>query len=232
MIKINMCTLLLSMLMIFPAYCFQPISITLDETKNFPGDWSLLPEEIYLALKYTTYSDTLHILEFGAGSGTVELTKLLQKKQIAYNYHAFENDAHYATKLDNVTYHLYQLPRAITPTYAEWSEPIANIVFPVEFPTFDLIIVDGPHGVARSEWYRKFKQYARPGTIILVDDFAHYTEFAQQLDEHFKYTTIIEYNQSSSWPIINEGIETITSPFLNKTFKIVIVNEVLMEENK
>lgn len=193
--------------------------IPLEKLQNFPGDWSLAPEEAQLSLKYVTYDHTLRVLEFGAGESTLLFTNLFKDKNIDYDYHCFEHDPKYAKPIDNVTYYLYHLPWV---PYDKWSPTIKAIQFPY-FPIFDLIIVDGPHGVSRSEWYAKFKPYTRPGTVILVDDFSHFNEFSLELDKNFDYTTIIEYNQCYLWECKNEGLDPITHRIVPKTFKIVIV---------
>lgn len=203
---------------------WNSIDITQDDTMGFPGDWSLNPQEIYRALKFTCYQNSMKILEFGAGEGTVQLTKFLVKKNISYEYHVFENNVQFAKELDNVTYYLYELPSNVHCN--EWGSTIENIELPI-LPIFDLVIVDGPHGVSRAKWYSKFKKYTRPGTVILIDDFHHYKEFEEALEKNFKYITIVEYNQAHTWKLINEGIDPLDPLAGNKTFKIVIVKEVL-----
>jgi predicted O-methyltransferase YrrM len=198
------------------------IDIALTDTRYFPGDWSLTPEEIYLAIKHSTYKDCFKILEFGAGESTIQLAKLLREKGIPYEYHVFENDPEYIKNIDRVTYHYYFLPSLPFHRCNEWRQSVAGYELPL-LPVFDLIIVDGPHGVARAEWYSKIKIYTRPGTVILVDDFHHYSEFGQELDRSFSYETIIEYNQSPNWKIINDGTDPLPDRHVNKTFKIVKV---------
>ncbi len=219
--------ILFSLIMIFPyqsAESYQSIeNVTLEDAKAFPGNWSLAPEEAYLALKYCEYQDVMTVLEFGAGASTVELTKLFDLKNITYDYHVFEHDPKFFRDIKNVFFYFYNLPAV---DYSLLSPVIRAIKLP-ELPVFDLVIVDGPHGVARSEWYAKFKKYTRPGTIILIDDFHHFKEFGESLDENFAYTTIIEYNQSYVWKIINEGLETIDHRIVPKCFKIVIVDKIL-----
>jgi predicted O-methyltransferase YrrM len=198
------------------------IGISLADTRYFPGDWSLTPEEIYLAIKHSTYKEKFRILEFGAGESTIQLAKLLKEKQIPYEYHVFENDPEYIKPIDRVTYHYYFLPPIPFCQCNEWRQVVAGYELPL-LPVFDLIIVDGPHGVARAEWYSKFKIYTRPGTIILIDDFHHYAEFGQELDGNFAYETIVEYNHCPSWKIVNEGTDPLPGWEVVKTFKIVKV---------
>lgn len=203
---------------------YQQIQVALNEVQSFPGGWSLVPEEVYLALKHCRYEKKIKILEFGAGESTIQLTQLLTRKGIPFEYHVFENDSAYIKKIEHVTNHLYFLPTLPFHRSNEWKDDVAKYNLP-ELPTFDLIIVDGPHGVARAQWYSKFKKYTKPGTVILIDDFHHYEEFGLALDKNYKYTTIIEYNQTPTWKIINDGLEPISNHTINKTFKIVKINE-------
>jgi len=202
----------------------QSIPITLEEVSLFPGDWSLEPEEIHLALKHCTFKNKLKILEFGAGEGTVQLIALLEKKNIPYEYHSFENDRDFlqslVLKVPQVIFHHYFVPGTSISDCGKWMPYVSQVELP-ELPIFDLIIVDGPHGVSRSCWYTKFKKYSKEGTVILVDDFHHFEEFSQELNKNYNYITIIEYNQNPTWRIVNKGEEKIKHRQLKKTFKIV-----------
>jgi hypothetical protein len=200
------------------------IEIKLSETKNFSGGFSLAPEEAYIALKHATYRDKFRILEFGSGESTILFTKILKEKNISFEYHVFENDPNYIYEIENVIYHHYDLPNFPFSRCNEWSFYVEKYELP-NLPVFDLVIVDGPHGVGRAKWYEKFKKYTKPKTVILIDDFHHYIEFKNSLDENFLYDTIIEYNQNPSWKIINSGIDPIVSnQNINKSFKIVKIN--------
>lgn len=198
------------------------INITLADARFFPGDWSLTPEEIYLAIINATYDEKFKILEFGAGESTIQLAKLLREKNVPYEYHVFENDPEYIKPIGSVSYHLYSLPPLPFHRTNEWKPYVAEYKLPY-LPVFDFVIVDGPHGVARAEWYSKFKTYTRPGTIILIDDFHHYSAFGQELDKNFYYETIIEYNKNPNWKIVNEGTTPWLGATVGKTFKIVRV---------
>ena len=217
----------LTTLSVLHASELQTFNVPIEDCQNFPGNWSLSPEEIFFALKYATFIDTFQILEFGAGEGTVRLSKLLQKHGIPYEYHTFENSQSYLLNLPNVTFHLYALPPAPQGNLAEWCPIVQSVEIP-DLPIADLVIVDGPHGVSRAEWYAKFKSLTRPGTIILIDDFHHFSEFGEALDRNFVYETIIEYNRSHIYPIKNEGLEKIDG-VANKCFKIVQVLEIKNE---
>jgi hypothetical protein len=72
----------------------------------------------------------------------------------------------------------------------------------------DLILVDGPHGNKRSQWYPKIRSNVKPGTILLVDDFNHYACFSEELDRNFNYELLSYSNEpfvaygEHSWKIV------------------------------
>lgn len=149
------------------------------------------------------------------------LVDLLQKHKVPYEYHTFENSLDFIFDLPNVIFHYYPLPEVKWHKLHEWRPIIQSLEMP-DLPTADLVIVDGPHGVSRADWYAKFKRFTKPGTIILIDDFHHYAEFGKELDKNFIYETIIEYHHRGSYPLVNDGLETIDG-VVHKCFKIVRV---------
>jgi hypothetical protein len=199
----------------------QSFDVGLEDCQAFPSNMSLAPEEIYYSLKYATYKDNFKILEFGAGEGTVRLVELLQRHKVQYEYHTFENSPNFIFDLPYVIFYYYPLPGVEWHKLYEWRPIIQSLEMP-DLPTVDLVIVDGPHGVSRADWYAKFKHLTRPGTILLIDDFHHYAEFGEELDKNFIYETIIEYNHTGSVPLVNKGLESIDG-VVHKCFKIVRV---------
>lgn len=191
------------------------IEIKYEDFINFKSGWSLHPVEAYIALKYTMFEKKLNILEFGSGDGTKCLAQLLNNKKIEFNYKSLEHDTKYCN-LKEVDYVVYNLNDINHITIND------NIIY-------DLIIVDGPHGSIRKIWYEKIKNSVRNGTIILVDDYHHYSEFEEELSKNYLYDTITIYNQDKRWQIINEGVELYDSlkySFCEKTFKIVKITEI------
>ena len=191
----------------------------IEDFKNFIGGWSLSPYAIFLSLKYTNFGENkINILEFGSGDGTIKLINFLKSKNIEFDYTSVEHDINYQVSKE-VKYIIYDLPKNYDPSHIE------NINLNLD-KKYDLIIVDGPHGVGRSKWYKKFKDNVKDGTIVLVDDFHHYKEFDYDLDLNFKYELINVFNVDNRFTdkIVNDGFELIdiTSPFHNnKTHKIV-----------
>ena len=198
----------------------KKIQVEINDFSNFKGGWGLAPFEIYLTIKHVEFNDVLNILEFGSGDGTTNLVNLLKLKNVIFDYTSIEHDEAYA-KTPDVKYHLYNLNNNYV------SEDITKVTLELD-KTYDLVIVDGPHGVGRANWYSKFKKNVRNGTIILVDDFHHYKEFGEELDKHFIYETVNLFNQNRQFTEtdINEGIETIdinNSFIMDKSYKIIKV---------
>ena len=137
----------------------------------FNGGWSYTPNEMKEFLKYLTLKDKYSVLEFGSGDSTKKLYDIISRFCYHIEYHTYENDINYYVNYKNVKCILYQ------------------DINKVEIPDikYDIIIVDGPHGIDRMKWYRKFKNNVKYDSLILVDDFNHYKEFKEQLDYNFDY---------------------------------------------
>ena len=73
---------------------------------------------------------------------------------------------------------------------------------------FDLILIDGPNGDKRALWYSKIKNNVKEGSIILIDDFNHYSCFSEELDRNFDYELLSFSNEpfvidgEHSWKIV------------------------------
>lgn len=199
------------------------IEVVLEDFASFKGGWGLAPYPTYFALKYVTYLEELSVLEFGSGEGTTILTNLLQKKQVPYRYRSIEHDAAYA-KTPGVQYQLYSISHQYTPS------EIDEVELQLE-GVYDLVIVDGPHGVGRARWYSKFKDYVREGTIVLIDDYHHYKEFGDEFCKHFEYEVVNLFNENPRFTpyTINEGMERVdlsSSYIMDKTYKVVRIKRV------
>ena len=193
-------------------------NIILSDFTNFVGGWSLSPYSIYLSYKHSTNNGIFNILEFGSGDGTNKLVEYLIDKKIDFKYTSIEHDTDYA-KTPNVDYIIYPLDYDYTPSDIEKIDLKLDRIF-------DLVIVDGPHGVGRAKWYSKFKDNIRKGTIVLIDDFHHYEEFEIELNKVFEYETINIFNIDRRFTneTVNDGLELVdeNSPYhSNKTHKII-----------
>ena len=194
------------------------IDITLNECSKFNGGWGLSPHQVYLMIKHVDFDGQLNILEFGSGDGTTHLVNLLNEKNIKFDYTSIEHDATYA-KTPNVAYQLYHLDGNYIPNDLETVSLVLD-------KTYDLVIVDGPHGSGRAKWYSKFKNNIRIGTVILIDDFHHFPEFSDELDKNFTYETINLFNLNTGFTEepTNSGLEKVdvtSSLLMDKSYKII-----------
>lgn len=198
-------------------------NLILEDVSKFPGGWSLSPYSIYLALKYTTVENNkINILEFGSGEGTKNLVEVLKNKSIKFEYVSVEHDTNYA-KSQEVEYVMYNIPHNYKPSDIEAINLNIDKIF-------DLVIIDGPHGVGRAKWYKKILNNIKNGTIILIDDFHHYQEFEDELNKVFTYETINVFNIDKRFTkeIVNEGIELVnvgSDLHKYKTHKVVRVKK-------
>jgi hypothetical protein len=157
------------------------INITEEQCKVFPGGWSIKPDQMYVALSNVTYTDKLNVLEFGSGTGTHCLAQLLTDLKIPFNYVAYENDPVYVCNRPDVR----------TVLWTKWPEQL-------EPEVYDLVIIDGPAGKNRIKWYPLIKQVTRSGTILMIDDFRHFSEFLLALNLNFKHKVIREVTKPVS----------------------------------
>jgi hypothetical protein len=155
------------------------IQFTEADVSQFPGQWSLNPQQMLVALNALDWSTIKHfnILEFGSGVGTTVLAELLLKKGIRFTYHSYEMAKKYV-----VQHHAVQ--GIYAPTFPAKLRPIEP----------HLVIIDGPNGSARTRWYPLVAQIAKPGCVVLVDDFDHYPVFARALNRNFKHEVIEHQN--------------------------------------
>ena len=149
------------------------LAITSKLCKQFPGGWSVKSDAMNVALWHTRYNRTLNILEFGAGAGTQVLVDILTRLNAAFNYVSYENKPEYVCTSPKVQTVMWD----VCPT-----ELVPGI--------FDFVIIDGPAGVTRTQWYPLLKTHVQQGTIILIDDFRHFKEFEIALNSAFHYRTL------------------------------------------
>jgi hypothetical protein len=171
---------------------------TIQDIEIFEGGWSYTPNEITEFLKYLNYRNTYNILEFGAGSSTKILYNIIERYCLNLKYDTYETDEEYRVIHKNVNTIMYNIDDIDTIT-------IPNI-------KYDIIFIDGPHGVLRAKWYNKIKNNVKYDTIILIDDYNHYKEFENELNKNFEYTILSKSdvpfvpNGEHSWRIITNII--------------------------
>ena len=168
----------------------------------FNGGWSYTQKEMTELFKFIDLDEVekgeFSILEFGSGDSTLKLLSIFKnvKKLIYYTYESNASFIQKNEKLISVLYNENDMNNVIL------SDNIKDGTL------FDLILVDGPNGENRKLWYNKFKKYVKQGTIILIDDFNHYSSFGEELDKTFEYELLsfsdepfVPYGEHS-WKIV------------------------------
>ena len=158
----------------------KELHVDISDCQGFKGGWSLCSKAIHGALNAVKYLDSVRVLELGSGQATYELLALFDKLHIPFAYSAWENDSKFVC----------QDSRVKTDT---WD----GINFPTELSgDYDLVIIDGPNGTTREFWYPLLRGVVSDGTVILIDDFHHHSEFSKALNKNFLYDTISEFGKS------------------------------------
>lgn len=147
----------------------------------FNSGWSysnLEMTELFKHIDLNISHDSYNILEFGGGDSSLKIYNLFKNvKKI--NYFLFESNAYYLPSKKELFYILL---------YDE--NNLENIIFNEHINVeikFDLVLIDGPNGEKRKNWYNKIKNNIKLGTIILVDDFNHFSSFGEELDKNYDY---------------------------------------------
>jgi hypothetical protein len=143
------------------------------------GGWSYSTQQIENLIPHLK-GESLKVLELGSGESTGKICDHFLSLFSDVVFHSFETSRKYLSNNPNVTSTLY--------------ETVESCVLPDD--TFDLILVDGPYGEVRNQWYDKLRGVSRVGTIIHVDDFCHYASFAENLDKSFEYDILDESGRS------------------------------------
>lgn len=171
------------------------------EIPKVTGGWSYSQSEMNELFKHINYKVDFKVLEIGLGASTLILFNHFKKYCPSLQYDGYESNSYYAQGL-NCLNKVY--------IYNE------NNIDTVDFgkTKYDLILVDGPTGECRSKWYKLLKNNINNGTIMLIDDYSHYSSFNEQLNAHYKYELLsindIPFTPGGdhSWKIV-KIIETI-----------------------
>jgi hypothetical protein len=147
-----------------------------EDITQFVGGWSYTQNEMREFLKHIVPRETYHVLEFGSGKSTCILYDILERYCQTITYDTYETDETYKVVHKNVNTILYNI----------------NQIDEVNIPNklYDIILIDGPNGVLRSKWYSKIRNYISYHTIMLIDDYNHYTEFETELNRNYNYTIL------------------------------------------
>lgn len=147
-----------------------------DDVMQFVGGWSYTPNEIRDFLKYISPRETYNVLEFGSGKSTRILYDIIERYCQHIYYDTYETDESYRVVHKNVNTILYDINQ------------IDQLNIPDKI--YDIVLIDGPHGVSRSKWYSKIRNNISYNTIMLIDDYNHYTEFETELNRNYNYTIL------------------------------------------
>lgn len=161
---------------------------------NFKGGWSYTPNEMREFLQHLTVRDSYSVLEFGSGDSTKVLYDIIERYCNNLEYDTFETDINYIINHKNINTIMYNINN------------IDNVLIPNK--KYDIILIDGPNGVLRSKWYYKIRDHINYNTILLIDDYNHYTEFEEELNKNFNYLVLSKSdvpfvpNGEHSWRIL------------------------------
>lgn len=146
-----------------------------DFVSEFAGGWSYSQNEMRDFLKFLTIRNSYHILEFGAGKSTTILYDIISNFCKSIEYDTYEHDLNYKVSYKNINTIMYQI------------DDLDNLAIPNK--KYDLIFIDGPHGTLRAKWYAKIRNHVKYNTIMLIDDYNHYSEYEYEyeLNKNFSY---------------------------------------------
>lgn len=152
---------------------------------SLKGGWSYCDEQILQITPHLEKNKEIKILELGSGDSTLKLYNYYTTLYDSVIFHTCENNRHYLCNHEDIHSHLYA--------------SVADFTLPEE--VFDLILVDGPFGESRKDWYSKLGKTSRVGTIIHIDDVYHFDSFVQELDKYFEYETLHDFGkgQHNCW---------------------------------
>jgi hypothetical protein len=160
-----------------------------EDVMQFVGGWSYAQNEMRDFLKYITSRQTYNVLEFGSGNSTRILYDIIERYCQNISYDTYETNESYKVVHKNVNTILYDINN------------IDQLIIPNKI--YDIVLIDGPNGVFRSKWYSKIRNNVSYNTVMLIDDYNHYTEFETELNRNYNYTILSLSDESDkSWRII------------------------------
>lgn len=133
--------------------------------------WSYCTEQILQFERELSKSDSINIIEFGAGDSSAKIYEYFLQKYKNIKYTCYETDAKWVPKHKHIEPIIY--------------ENVREIVLREEI--YDLVLVDGPTGIDRKFWYEKLRSVTKTGTIIHIDDYDHYKEFEEELVKNLNF---------------------------------------------
>ena len=136
--------------------------------------WSYCSEQILQFEKELIESDSINIVEFGAGDSSIKIYEYLATKYKNISYLCYETDSRWVPNHEHIKSNIYVSVKDVK----------------LENEKYDLILVDGPTGVTRKFWYEKLKPVTKSGTIIHIDDYDHYAEFEEELTKNLEFVEL------------------------------------------
>jgi len=143
------------------------------------GGWSYCDKQIEEITPYLSGGKDIKILELGSGDSTSKLYNYYSSLYENVVFHTYENNHSYLCRDERVSPHLY--------------DTVITCDLPKEI--FDLILIDGPNGESRKDWYSKLRNNSRVGTIIHMDDVYHFNSFIEELDKYFEYEILADFGK-------------------------------------
>ena len=126
----------------------------------------LTPQQIEQVGEILPDSNSISVLEFGAGRSSVIIFNALKKKYKNVTYVTYETNAEYAPTEKGITVRMH--------SREELRESTISIP---KNEKYDLVIVDGPDGEDRRYWYPIFVNNVKNETVIHIDDAFHFVSF-------------------------------------------------------
>lgn len=182
---------------------YNQISKLFKEDSFIPfSAWSISPSTILHILNDITINKRKCIIEFGSGSSTFFIAKLIKTLKCESTFYTIESDENWANELKRQL-EIYNLENHVTVIYAPLVEVADNLSYNaqktwydlekfknlISTTKFDLIIVDGPYGGSTP--------FARYSAIpFLLDKLAeNYTVFLDDINRNDERFIAAEWGQ-------------------------------------
>ena len=135
------------------------------------GGWAYCSEQILQFIPDLIKEKEINIVEFGAGDSSVKIREYVSQIYEKVSYLCYETNQKWAPSDSIIEVIMYRDVISVS----------------LRDEKYDLVLVDGPHGVTRKLWYKKLQNIVKSGTIVHIDDYDHYKEFEEGLSKNLKY---------------------------------------------
>ncbi|MEM5564595.1 hypothetical protein WNY78_05750 [Psychroserpens sp. AS72] len=216
-------------------FALQAISGLFNESHFIPFTrWSISPSTIQHILNDIEINKRNCIVEFGAGSSTLYIAKLLKTKGSKASFFSIESDEKWARTIENDIKKM-QLDDFVTIIYApitkiskrishgqqtHWYDTqVLDSIF-VDIHAIDLILVDGPHGkttpFARYSAIPYLQTKLSTSYSIYLDDIGRDEE--KEIVSEWKKSLNCNTSISHRYALLSSDIDLITMPFRLKVW--------------